>query len=340
MPDTDPTRILDAAANRVSEGLRVVEDYLRFVLEDAHLTGQLKQLRHTLAATCTQLLGEDRCAARDTPHDVGTNLSTPSENRRADTWDVCVANLERSKQSLRSLEEFSKVRSPESASQLEALRYRLYTLEQAILLATQSRERLDGVTLCVLVDGQAPDFARRVTGLVAAGVGMIQLRDKGLADRELAERAQQLVALTRPHPTLAILNDRADIAVAAGADGVHLGQDDLSARDARRLLGPRKLIGVSTHSIEQARTAVLEGANYLGAGPTFPSTTKSFDAFPGLDYLRQVANEITLPTFAIGGICAENLPEVLATGIDRVAVSSAGPSASALLELLQQNQTP
>ena len=107
------------------------------------------------------------------------------------------------------------------------------------------------------------------------------------------------------------------------ADGVHLGQDDASVKDARSIVGPRKLIGVSTHSIEQARAAVLDGANYLGVGPTFPSTTKSFDAFPGISLLQQVSAEIRLPAFAIGGINPDNLPQVLAAGFTRAAVSSA-----------------
>ncbi len=98
---------------------------------------------------------------------------------------------------------------------------------------------------------------------------------------------------------------------------------DLSVKDARTIIGADALIGVSTHSIEQARQAVLDGANYIGVGPTFPSGTKQFEKFPGLDFLRAVAAEIRLPAFAIGGITPENLPEVLATGVARVAVSGA-----------------
>ena len=113
------------------------------------------------------------------------------------------------------------------------------------------------------------------------------------------------------------------MAAIVDADGVHFGQEDLSVKDARAIVGTRMLIGVSTHNIDQARAAVLDGANYLGAGPTFPSQTKAFDDFAGLDYLREVAAEIRLPTFAIGGITADNLPEVLAAGITRVAVGAA-----------------
>jgi thiamine-phosphate pyrophosphorylase len=109
----------------------------------------------------------------------------------------------------------------------------------------------------------------------------------------------------------------------AGADGVHVGQDELTVKDARTIVGPRALVGVSTHSLEQAIGAVLDGANYIGVGPTFPSPTKQFSQFPGLELLRAVAAEIRLPAFAIGGITADNVADVRACGFDRIAVSSA-----------------
>ena len=119
------------------------------------------------------------------------------------------------------------------------------------------------------------------------------------------------------------MNDRPDVAVLARADGVHLGQEDATVKDARRILGPDGLIGVSTHSIEQARAAVLDGASYIGVGPTFASGTKQFSQFTGTELLRSVRAEIQLPAFAIGGITMENLPQVLAAGFTRVAVSGA-----------------
>ena len=140
---------------------------------------------------------------------------------------------------------------------------------------------------------------------------------------KLLHRARRLRAMTQDSGTLFIMNDRPDLAVLSGADGVHIGQDELSVKDARRILGPAGLIGVSTHSIEQARAAVLDGANYIGVGPTFPSSTKQFVAFAGPELLCAVHAEIRLPAFAIGGITAENLPQVLATGFARVAVSGA-----------------
>src|SRR5687768_5805200 len=152
---------------------------------------------------------------------------------------------------------------------------------------------------------------------------MIQLRDKRLDDRELVGRAQLLRRLTRDTNTLAIINDRCDVAAIVHADGVHLGQEDVTVKDARAIVGTQVLIGVSTHNIEQARAAVLAGANYVGAGPTFSSATKEFASLAGLDYLRATASEIRVPTFAIGGITIKNLPDVLAVGITRIAVSAA-----------------
>ena len=127
----------------------------------------------------------------------------------------------------------------------------------------------------------------------------------------------------RDTSTRFIMNDRADLAVLANADGVHVGQEELSVKDARTIVGLSRWVGVSSHSLEQAQQAVLDGADYIGVGPTFPSHTKSFDVFPGLALLRSVAGELRLPAFAIGGIRQENLDDVLATGIRRVAVSAA-----------------
>ena len=164
--------------------------------------------------------------------------------------------------------------------------------------------------------------------LVVAGGVVLQLRDKWLDDRRLYERARLLRQITRNGNTLFIMNDRPDLAALTHADGVHVGQEELTVKDARAIVGPAALLGVSTHSIEQARQAVLDGANYLGVGPVFPSETKDFDEFPGVELLRAVADEIRLPAFAIGGITRANLPEVLATGFRRVAASSAVTAAA------------
>ncbi|MEN1681627.1 MAG: thiamine phosphate synthase [Planctomycetota bacterium] len=328
--DASVFRILDASLNRATEGLRVVEDYARFALSDRHAAERAKQLRHRLATAAKAVAHADRFRSRDTPGDVGTTITTDSEVTRADPAAVAAASLERTKQALRSLEEYGKTLDPAFAAEVESLRYELYTLEKRLGIAAGARRRLEHARLYVLVDGgvSTEAFRESVFGLVEAGADLLQLRDKRLTDRQLAERAELLVELTRGAETLAIINDRADIAAAVKADGVHVGQDELPVAHARKIVGTGRLIGVSTHSIDQARRAADDGADYLGAGPTFPSRTKQFEQFPGLDYLREVAAEVALPTFAIGGISIENLDEVLATGIQRVAVASAVTAAA------------
>jgi thiamine-phosphate pyrophosphorylase len=342
-------RVLDAAANRAREGLRVVEDYVRFVLDDRHLTGLCKQLRHDLTEALSRISADDRFAARETQADVGTQLSTPSEESRGETAAVLAANLGRLQESLRSLEEFGKVfdaahgswaggciaaseanihiaSEPAGlAALVKQLRYRTYTLQRAIEITRGSIERLAAAKLYVLIDGRSSsdEFQRLAGSLIAAGVDLLQLRDKRLGDRELLDRARLLSVMTQGTKTLFIMNDRPDIAALAQADGVHLGQQEVSVKDARSIVGVKAWIGVSTHSIEQARQAVLDGANYIGVGPTFPSATKQFSQYPGVELLRAVAAEIRLPAFAIGGISRDNLPQVLAAGFTRIALSSA-----------------
>jgi thiamine-phosphate pyrophosphorylase len=335
-------RILDAAANRAGEGIRVVEDYVRFVLDDRFLTSEVKQLRHDLTAALARLPAAERHAARETLADVGTSVTTESEGKRGDAEAVVAASLKRVEEALRSLEEYGKVGDAEFAAAIERLRYRVYTLERAIDITRTSLRRLADARLYVLVDGRsnADEFERLVRSLIEAGVDIVQLREKRLSDRELIGRARRLRALTRATKTLFVVNDRPDIARLADADGVHVGQDEFSVKDARTIVGPRALIGVSTHSIEQARQAVLDGANYIGIGPTFVSPTKEFETYPGLELLRAVAGEIRLPAFAIGGITLANVEEVLSTGIRRVAVSSAvceAADAASAAKKLRQN---
>jgi thiamine-phosphate pyrophosphorylase len=309
--------------------LRVVEDYARLILDDRHLTAVCKQLRHELAAALVAIPFDDRLAARETQCDVGTALDTSSERSREDAGSVLRANFARLEQSLRSLEEFGKLFDEGCAAAIKQLRYRAYTLQRAAEITGRAAERLASARLYALIDARPSreDFQRLARSLIGAGVAVIQLRDKQLDDRELLARGRLLGDLTnegRPTArTLWIMNDRPDLAALARADGVHLGQEDVSVKDARRIVGPDCLVGVSTHSIEQARQAVLDGADYIGVGPTFPSGTKQFDRLPGPELLRAVAAEIRLPAFAIGGIGVQNLAEVLAAGFTRIAVSRA-----------------
>jgi len=227
------------------------------------------------------------------------------------------------KRRLRSLEEFGKTVSPDLGPAIEQLRYRSYTLEQAAFLGASARGRLVGVRLCLLLTGLqcVRSLEETVKEATAGGVDMIQLREKDLSDRELLKKAHETCGWAREAGALFIVNDRPDVARLVEADGVHLGQDDLPVKEARRILGADALIGVSAHSIEQVRQAILDGASYLGVGPTFPSRTKKFSEYPGLDFVRAVAAETMLPAFVIGGVNLETIGAAAAAGARRAAVS-------------------
>jgi thiamine-phosphate pyrophosphorylase len=210
-----------------------------------------------------------RLAARDTLGDVGTVIGTDSEYRRGSAVDVARASFKRVQEALRTLEEFGKLLDCDTAGlarRIEQLRYRLYTAEKAVLRTQFSRERLVDQRLYLLVTASScvAGCEAVVRAALTAGVKIVQMREKTVPDRKLVEQARRLREWTRGSDALLIVNDRPDIAVLAEADGVHVGQDELSVRDARRIIGPDRLVGVSTHTIEQARQAVLDGADYLG----------------------------------------------------------------------------
>ncbi len=163
-----------------------------------------------------------------------------------------------------------------------------------------------------------------VERLLAGGARLIQVRDKQASAKDLFESTQACLKLTRAAGATLIVNDRTDIALAADADGVHLGQDDLTVAEARALLGPDKIIGVSTHSLAQVEAALLTSANYVAIGPVFPTATKAnAEPMVGVELLRQARRLTSLPLVAIGGITLATARAVLAAGADSVAVISA-----------------
>ncbi|MDX2031559.1 MAG: thiamine phosphate synthase [Blastocatellia bacterium] len=160
--------------------------------------------------------------------------------------------------------------------------------------------------------------------MLAGGARWIQLRDKDATAREVLEAARSCLALTREAGARLIINDRVDIALTTDADGVHLGQGDLSVEEAREILGEKKVIGLSTHSIEQVRDALDTSADYIAVGPVYPTGTKAnADPVVGLELVREARRLADRPVVAIGGITVERAPEVIAAGADSVAVISA-----------------
>lgn len=330
-------RILDANANRAREALRVMEDLARFVLDDEPLCREFKEIRHGLRDVLEHALGTGADAAmlawRDTPGDVGTQVATDAEGRRENLRAVGAAAGKRLSEALRSMEEVCKTWGSAGPVLLERLRYKGYETERR-LLAAMGTGRAVQWRLCVILTESLcahhpwETVAREA---IAGGADCLQLREKDLTDRELLRRAHRLVGLARPHgsesrATAVIINNRVDVALLAGADGIHVGQDDLPLRDVRRTVGANLLIGVSTHTTGQARQAAIDGADYCGVGPMFETKTKDAGPVAGPEFLRAYLTTATcarLPHLAIGGITVENIRELGAAGCKGVAVSSA-----------------
>ena len=324
--DRSAMRMLDANFNRAREALRTLEDYCRFVLNNGDLSGTCKTLRHELCAHIASLGGNDAVLSRDTPGDVGVTIKASDELRRETLQNVVAAAAKRLTEALRVLEELSKLKSAPVAARIESLRYQCYAVEQAIIRQAGQRNKVAHVGLHVLL---TESLCRRpwretLVAILEGGADVVQLREKDLRDGELLNRARIVVEACRKFGRLSIINDRIDIALAAGASGVHLGQEDMPCQHARRLAGSELIIGVSTENIHQAHAAARNGASYVGAGPMFPTTTKEKPRLAGPAYIRElIASEFTLPTVAIGGISQENLPELIAAGVKAIAVSSA-----------------
>lgn len=195
--------------------------------------------------------------------------------------------------------------------------------------------------LHVLTDADGgPTALAALTAAVAAGAPVVQVRAKGCSDRVLHDFARAVVELCRPAGTTCLVNDRVDVALAVGADGTHLGAGDLPLAAARRVAGPGHLLGGTARDPELARQLVAEGADYLGVGPAFATTTKTGLPDPiGVAGVAAVAAAVSVPVIAIGGVTAARVGELLAAGATGVAVvgavTAAADPGAATAELLR-----
>jgi thiamine-phosphate pyrophosphorylase len=321
-------RIIDVNLNRATEGLRVVEEICRFVLEDQKLTLSIKQLRGELSRVVKPEL-----RSRDAAGDVGKEPYTRDEGRRANFVNVFYANMKRAQEAVRCLEEFSKLISPKFGKAYKNIRFRLYELEKKIAPRILKAVRLD-FDLYVVVDS-TPESLATLRKAIAGGVKIIQFRDKEISKQKYLRLAKKMVKLTRRAGATFILNDYWDLVNAVRGDGVHLGQDDLarvSFRRVRKKLGEDKIIGISTYTLAQALRAEKEGADYISVWPIFVTPIKPQIKPVGIKLLRKVVKRVKIPVVAIGGINKTNIKNVLDTGCRRVAVIRAAR------ELISQRQ--
>ncbi len=308
-------RILDANLDRAREGLRIIEEWCRFGINNQQLAQECKQLRQELAQWHSAELRQ----ARDTPSDVGTELSHPQEEKRDSINSLLQANICRTQEALRVLEEYGKLYQPQMSLICKQIRYRVYTLESN-LLNSDRLTKLKNSAL-YLITSPSENLLSIVDESLKGGVTLVQYRDKEITDDNvLLAQAQQLCQLCHKYNALFIVNDRVDVALAVDADGVHLGQQDIPIALARQILGSGKIVGRSTTNPEEMQKAIAERADYIGVGPVYQTPTKPAKAAAGFEYVQYAAANSPIPWFAIGGIDLNNLPNVLEAGAQRVAV--------------------
>ncbi len=317
----DTFRLIDANFNRCREGLRVIEEFSRFICNDSKLSLQIKNFRHTLQKF-ENSYGLNSLRARDTNNDIGTNITVVSETKRANINNVLTASFKRIQEALRVLEEYSKIDKPNIAKGLEDLRYKSYQLEKEISLPFSKQCRLSSAKLYALITTDLCFHSPEKTAelCLKGGVDIIQLREKQLHDKGFLKIAKAVKKVLLGSNTILIINDNIPIAQAIDADGVHLGQDDLPQKIVSKILGEDKIIGRSTHSVAQALKAQKEGADYIGVGPVWETNTKKHRRAVGLELIKNVAQQTTLPFFPIGSIKTENAKSVLQVGATRLAV--------------------
>jgi thiamine-phosphate pyrophosphorylase len=323
-------RIIDVNFNRAREATRVIEDYTRFVLDNEPLSTELRNIRHKLAELLKPL--GNLVSARNVEDDIGkdgfiVHKFISSSVHKTDIPNIIIANFKRLEEALRSLAEYLKASpspSPlpsrerervrgETVSEIEKLRFKAYELEQQVSFHLFPNKAFNNIRLYVLVSSDLihQPIIEVVKQVIRGGANAIQLREKAMPDNVLLDMALNIRKLTMAHKVLFIVNDRVDIAFLSNADGVHLGDDDIPIRQARKILGPDKIIGATSHNIKEAMEAQRQGADYISVGPMFPSPTKPHLKAEGLKYLKKVARKIKIPYVAIGGINKANLPGLL-----------------------------
>jgi thiamine-phosphate pyrophosphorylase len=320
-------RILDANFNRAREAFRVMEDVARFARNDAEICSSLKNLRHELQSSMESLPGGWLEVNRDAAADVGTSISTSSEMHRGCILDVAIAAGKRLSEALRVIEELLKTIDGEAARRIEAIRYRGYDIDAQLQIRLGSGKARQW-NLCLIL---TRSLCRRpwqevLQAALENGCECVQIREKQTEGGDLVKHVREVLSLSRPlNPTI-IVNDRPDVALAAGAHGVHVGQNDLSVRDVRRIAGRELIVGVSTHDMSEAQAAVIAGADYCGVGAMFATSIKPEREPAGPECLSAFIERFPsdqVPHLAIGGITPGNVGILARAGCRGVAVSSA-----------------
>ena len=313
-------QIIDANLDRAREGLRVLEDWARFGLGGNDFVAKIKNYRQILGKNHLEVYKQ----SRNYIEDQFKGLTHQEQNNRKNPEQIICSNAGRVQEALRVIEEFSRLHNHKLSKIASEIRYEIYSLEIDLLNLSNrksSEEILKENDLYVITD-QKENLLKIIEDILISGVKIIQHRFKKGTDKDNLEEAIQIKNLCKKYNSLFIINDRVDIALASDADGIHLGQDDLDLKTARKLLGYSKIIGISANNKIDISTAIKGGCNYIGIGPIFETVTKKGKKPMGIEKIKTLTKDLNIPWFAIGGVTKNNISYLKRNGFKKVALVS------------------
>ncbi|MBN2158969.1 MAG: thiamine phosphate synthase [Spirochaetes bacterium] len=324
---------IDANLNRALEGMRVCEDVMRFYLRRDDYSGRLKALRHSVADAARLFPADLLLEGRDVAADVQKFIDLPGEKSRGSIGSLFKANLHRAMEAVRSLEEFGKLVCPDmNDNPFQRIRFSLYELEPEAMsaLARQDKTARFSSALYAILDTayiKMESLDDAAAKMIRGGATIIQLRMKSESREDVLTVARDIALLCREGKALFIVNDHVDVAMLAGADGVHLGLNDLRANEARKIVPPGMIIGITAYTREDPSRAAGEGADYIAVGPVYDTVYVSGSGSvtlrgSGVEVISRARDAVNVPVVAIGGITPEGAGAAVSAGADAVAVTS------------------
>ncbi len=324
---------IDANLNRALEGIRVCEDVMRFCLRRADLSTRFKETRHGIVEASRRFPAGMTLYGRDVEADAQKFVDLGAEGTRGSLADLFSANLHRATEAVRSLEEFGKLAQPDRPDNpFQGIRFTLYDIEGAaapLIKRGEKMERLNRSLYAILDSAfvHRDAFNDAVAKMIRGGASVIQLRMKTSGKEDILTAARDIATLCREGKALFIVNDHVDIAMLVGADGVHLGLNDLRANEARKLMPHDMIIGITAYTAEDPARAEADGADYVAVGPVYDTVYKSGSGpvtlkGAGVEVISRARTSVSIPIVAIGGFTPEGIGRAVAAGADSIAAAS------------------
>ncbi|MCM8772706.1 MAG: thiamine phosphate synthase [Candidatus Omnitrophica bacterium] len=312
-------KIIDTNFNRAREGLRVIEESIRFIYKNEKNLKEIREIRHIFSKKTLKFFPFEKLkSSRAVEEDIGKKLD---KREKLNLVKLVETNFLRVEESLRCLEEYSKLINSNISSFFHDIRFKVYEIEKKIItLISRKRIKVPSVYVILNLKEENKNFFKFAENIIKGEPDIIQLRYKGENTKFFLKTAKNLKKII-PDEIIYIINDRIDISILCESDGIHVGKDDIDIDDARRLI-PEKIIGVSSNNLNDIRKIKNKDIDYIAVGSIFKSPTKPEKKVVGIEILEKIKKIVSIPVIGIGGINIENAKMVIEKGADGIAVIS------------------